>query len=89
MKPERGSLLVARKNNMGIFTRSVVLLVEHEPQGGCIGLALNVPTQFTVHDTRLPEPRLAGALRLRFVERRRQRSTTDGCVTVSVCGLCL
>lgn len=58
--PERGSLLVAKRKGMGIFSRAVILIVDHQESTGSLGLMINVPTQFKVDDTRLPEAMVAG-----------------------------
>jgi putative AlgH/UPF0301 family transcriptional regulator len=60
-----GTLLVAARSQAGdaVFARTVVLLVDHEPNGITTGIALNRPLETTVADTSalallfVPEPR--------------------------------
>lgn len=49
-RAEAGSLLIARHPDIGIFTRTVVLILHHgeEPESPVIGLILNLPTRLEV-----------------------------------------
>lgn len=46
--PEKGCLLLARREDLGVFSYSVVLLTENEPEYGTSGLILNSPTRLHV-----------------------------------------
>jgi len=60
--PEVGCLLVARYEDMGIFSKSVILLLAHNDVEGTLGLILNRPTPLTLDGTRLEAPWIKGVL---------------------------
>ena len=53
--PEPGCLLVARRQDLGMFSLSVVLITEHDDAVGSSGLALNMPTQLYISNLGLEE----------------------------------
>lgn len=57
----RGQLLIAHAALLDPnFRRTVVLLIEHEPEAGAMGLVLNRPSEVAVADAAPPLARLAG-----------------------------
>ncbi|KAK9842991.1 hypothetical protein WJX74_005403 [Apatococcus lobatus] len=48
--PEAGSLLIARHPDIGVFTRTVILILQHgnQPTSAVTGLILNLPTKLEV-----------------------------------------
>ena len=67
-----GCLLVGRQPGMGVFERSVVLLLEHSDKAGSVGLLLNVPAPLLVNDAGLDSPAVKGdALELSLTRRNR------------------
>lgn len=54
--PERGCLLVARpRPGLGMFTNTVILLLEHEDGEGSSGLVINYPTPLLINNLGLEE----------------------------------
>jgi putative AlgH/UPF0301 family transcriptional regulator len=47
--PEKGCLLLSRREDLGVFSHSIVLITEHESGIGSSGLILNSPTRLYVH----------------------------------------
>ncbi|KAL4451521.1 hypothetical protein ABPG75_007183 [Micractinium tetrahymenae] len=55
-QPERGCLLVARpRPGLGMFTNTVILLLEHEDGEGSSGLVINMPTPLLINNLGLEE----------------------------------
>ena len=50
--PQKGHLLIAEPSILGdaSFTRSVILLTEHNGTEGSIGFILNKPLNYTIND---------------------------------------
>lgn len=46
--PERGCLLVARKMTLGMYTHSLVLMLEHDDRLGSTGLVINMPSPLVI-----------------------------------------
>lgn len=53
--PERGSLLVAKMPDLGMFSYSVILMTEHDDEVGSSGLVLNMSTPLHVANLGLEE----------------------------------
>ena len=53
--PERGCLLVARRPGLGMFSHTVILVLEHEDGQGSSGLVLNMPTPMLISHLGLEE----------------------------------
>eukprot|EP01026_Neomeris_dumetosa_P081173 TRINITY_DN90842_c0_g1_i2.p2 TRINITY_DN90842_c0_g1~~TRINITY_DN90842_c0_g1_i2.p2 ORF type:complete len:311 (+),score=30.43 TRINITY_DN90842_c0_g1_i2:150-1082(+) len=49
-RPEQGSLLVSRSDDLGFFNYTAILLLKHDDRVGTIGLVLNKPSPLTVRD---------------------------------------
>lgn len=54
--PETGCLLVARLDDMGIFNKSVVLLLHHDDREGTLGVIINRPSSWKLSEASVVEP---------------------------------
>lgn len=58
--PEKGCLLVAKHENMAMFSNTVVLLLEHSDKIGSVGIILNLPMPLLVRDVTDDTPAIKG-----------------------------
>jgi putative AlgH/UPF0301 family transcriptional regulator len=55
-----GCLLVAKHENMAMFSNTVVLLLEHSDKIGSVGIILNLPMPLLVRDVTDDTPAIKG-----------------------------
>lgn len=58
--PEAGCLLIGRQPGMGIFERSIILMLEHNDKHRSVGLILNLPAPLLVKDVAAKLPAVKG-----------------------------
>jgi len=49
--PEKGCLLVARRPNLGMFSESAILILQHDDATSTLGLILNTPSPSKLENT--------------------------------------
>lgn len=54
-QPEKGCLLVAKRDGLGMFGHTVILILEHEDSQGSSGLVINYPTPLLISSLGLEE----------------------------------